>query len=281
MERSSVDLVVDSFADGSFRVEPANAVRYDAEADFHFRLPVIGFAHRSSEIRRQLHRKPSVHPDHQPSKKCRLRVMNSQVGIVLQCRLHVGHLGGPVVEFGSFQVSVDGFAGDVVPVGAGLVVDQQDEPVIETTGAEMVDFPSDHWRQTDAAVADRSERDKIRFTGKFALSNMVIHHLFLQQGTSLTGPLEDEKLFFGFQVGFVQRNSIAGDVESLERVWTFEHRPVGIEHHFNDRNLLLIATKNPKKSPGESPFSPPSRAPSRYRTGKWASPPSFWVDNIR
>ena len=66
----------------------------------------------------------------------------------------------------------------------------------------MVDLPRDHWRQTDAAVADHSERDKIRFAGKFALSNMVIRHLFLQQGASLTGPLEDEKHFLEFHVGF-------------------------------------------------------------------------------
>ena len=91
---------------------------------------------------------------------------------------------------------------------------------------------------------------------------MVIHHLFSQQGTSLTGPLEDEKLFFGFQVGFVQRNSIAGDVESLERVWTFEHRPVGIEHHFNDRNLLLMHSyQEPKKVPGRVTLPPTFESP--------------------
>ena len=83
--------------------------------------------------------------------------MNSQVGLVLQCRFHVGHLDGPVVEFGSLQFPVDGFARDVVPVRSGLVVDQQDKPVVEATGAEMVDIPSYHWRQTDAAVADHSE----------------------------------------------------------------------------------------------------------------------------
>lgn len=97
----------------------------------------------------------------------------------------------------------------------------------------MVDLPGNHWRQTDAAVADHSERDKIRFTGKFALSNMVIHHLFLQQGASLIGPLEHEKHFLGFQVGFVQRNAIVGDVMSLELVGTFENRPFRVEHHFN------------------------------------------------
>ena len=105
--------------------------------------------------------------------------MNSQVGLVLQCRFHIGHLDGPVVEFGSLQFPVDGFARDVVPVRAGLVVDHEDKPVVESTGTEMVDFPGDHWRQTDATVADRSERDEIRFTGKFALSNVVINHLFL------------------------------------------------------------------------------------------------------
>ncbi len=73
---------------------------------------------------------------------------------------------------------------------------------------------------------------------------MVIHHLILQQGTPLTAPLEDEKLFLGFQVGFVQRNTIAGDVESLELVWTFEYRPFRIEHHFEKFLLLNPSSHN-------------------------------------
>ena len=72
LKRLSVDLIVDSFGDGSFRVEPANAVRYDAEADFQFWLPVVGFAHCSSKVRWQFHRNPWERPDHQPSKKCRV-----------------------------------------------------------------------------------------------------------------------------------------------------------------------------------------------------------------
>ena len=48
-------------------------------------------------------------------------------------------------------------------------------------------------------------------------------------GIIATGSRRD---FLGFQVGFVQRNTIAGDVESLEHVRAFENRPVGIELHF-------------------------------------------------
>ena len=91
---------------------------------------------------------------------------------------------------GTRQGSVDGFARDVIPIGPAFVVDEQNQSVIEPTRTKVVNLSVNGRRQTDATVADTSERDQIRRTNKFALGNVMIDHLARQQCSTFALPLE-------------------------------------------------------------------------------------------
>ena len=70
--------------------------------------------------------------------------------------------GGGLVEVGdgqaqAFALAVDAFAGDVVPVGAGLVVGQQGQAVVEAADGECLALAVDYGRPTDTGVAGASE----------------------------------------------------------------------------------------------------------------------------
>ncbi len=72
---------------------------------------------------------------------------------------------------------MDRFAGGVIPVAAGLVVGQNDETIVESPGAEVVQPPVDEWGQTDPSVADQSKDDDIRLSVQIPLSGVIIGHL--------------------------------------------------------------------------------------------------------
>ena len=69
------------------------------------------------------------------------------------------------------------FAGDVVPIRERFVIDEEDETVIETTGAEMVELAIHDRRQTDTTMADGSKADEIGLACELALCEVVVGHL--------------------------------------------------------------------------------------------------------
>ena len=82
--------------------------------------------------------------------------------------------GGGLVEIGDGQAqaltfAVYAFAGDVIPVGIGLVVGEQGEAV-------------DERRPTDAGIAGASERDHPGMAGEFALGDVVEGELAVDEG---------------------------------------------------------------------------------------------------
>jgi len=72
---------------------------------------------------------------------------------------------------------VNRLTGDVIPIGERFVIDEEDETVIKTTGAEMMELAIDNRRQTDTAMTDRSKADEIGLACELALREMVIGHL--------------------------------------------------------------------------------------------------------
>ncbi len=70
-----------------------------------------------------------------------------------------------------------GLAGDVVPVAAGLIIDEKEEAVVEAAGTEVVLLIIDRRSQTDSCMADESEGHHIRLAGEGALGYMVKRHL--------------------------------------------------------------------------------------------------------
>jgi hypothetical protein len=90
---------------------------------------------------------------------------------------------------------MDSFSCDVVPVLVGFVINQQHQAVVESTGTEMMQLSVNDRCQTDTAVVDRSERDNVRYTSEFTLSDMMIVHLLSDQCAALTIPLEHEQVF--------------------------------------------------------------------------------------
>ncbi len=75
----------------------------------------------------------------------------------------------PKIQALSAKWSVDRLTGDVVPIRVRFVIDEEDETVIETTGAEMVELAVHDRRQTDATMADGSEADEIGLAFELAL----------------------------------------------------------------------------------------------------------------
>lgn len=89
---------------------------------------------------------------------------------------------------------MDRLAGDVVPVGPRLVVDEEDEAVVQAPGAEVEEAPVVTRRQTDAAVADCSEADEVRLAGQKSLRDVRVRQLARQEGPTLAAPLDDNEL---------------------------------------------------------------------------------------
>ncbi len=117
---------------------------------------------------------------------------------------------------------MDGFSGDVVPPGVCFVVDQQDQTVVQATGAEVMQFPVCDRRQTDAAVADRSECHDPGFPGQFSLSDVVINHLSSDQSAVLTAPFEQQQTLRVRQAETADGFRALVDVESLKPVGGFQ-----------------------------------------------------------
>ena len=87
-----------------------------------------------------------------------------------------GQRAGKHFELVSLERAVQGFAGDVIPVGSAFVVNEQHQPVVKPAGAEVVEFALDQGDQTDPAVADHSEGYQVGLASKGALGQMVVGH---------------------------------------------------------------------------------------------------------
>ncbi len=70
----------------------------------------------------------------------------------------------------------------VIPVRAGLLVAEEEEPVVQSTQSEGVDLVIDAWDQTDPCVADDSEGHHPRLSLQLSLCDVVERHLFGQEG---------------------------------------------------------------------------------------------------
>jgi hypothetical protein len=64
-----------------------------------------------------------------------------------------------------------------------------------------MDLAIDHGRQTDAAVAGRSEGDQERDSGEGSLRRVMIGHLAGDKGPEVAGSTEDDQLGIVRQAG--------------------------------------------------------------------------------
>ncbi len=112
---------------------------------------------------------------------------------------------------------------------ARLVVDQQEEPVVKTARAEVVDLAVDDRGQTDPGVADASEGNHVRLTGQLALREVMIRELVDQERPRLAAPLDEHDVRIDRETGLAERLAAVGDAVAFEHVGLFESRASGIE----------------------------------------------------
>lgn len=71
-------------------------------------------------------------------------------------------------------------SGDVVPIGLGLVIDEENQAVVEAAGAEVMFYAIDDGGQTDPTIANASKRDQVRGSRQSALGHVgtgeLAHH---------------------------------------------------------------------------------------------------------
>ena len=82
----------------------------------------------------------------------------------------------------ALEGSVHGFARNVVPVGIGFVIAQQDQSVVQASGCKLVNFTINDWRQTDTGVANSSEGHQPGVTVHVSLGNVVEADLRQDEG---------------------------------------------------------------------------------------------------
>jgi hypothetical protein len=155
-----------------------------------------------------------------------------KIGGVVEGMANRGQLHAPYRHTGTGHRTMQCFTRDVVPVGARLIIDKQNQPVVQAAGAEMVPPSIDQGRQTDAAVADHSKRNQEGFLRQDTLGRMMIGHLAHQQGTFFPGAFKDNKLFALGDAGVGEFGGGIGYGESSKEVGAFQLGPPGIKHHW-------------------------------------------------
>ncbi len=118
---------------------------------------------------------------------------------------------------------------DVVPIGLRFIVDKQQQSVIESAGAEMVNRPVDDGSQTDARIAGASERNHIRLPGQLALSHVMVEHLISNEGPSLGVSLKNEQGFLFVKAQALQCGSRPSHRETLEEIWMLQPSSTNVE----------------------------------------------------
>lgn len=113
---------------------------------------------------------------------------------------------------------------DVVPVGLGFIINEQQQAVVDSTGAEVVKFAVYDGSQTDSRMTDRSEGHQVGMPLQLSLSHMVVDHLGDQEGSLLTTPLEQQQLRLGSQLGLAERLAITDHPKAGKIVGTVEGR---------------------------------------------------------
>jgi len=88
--------------------------------------------------------------------------------------------------------SVHRFPRHVIPVCAGLLVAEEEEPVVQSTQSERADVVIDAWDQTDPCVADDSEGDHPGLSLQLSLSDVVVRHLFGQEGQTRVAAIKKQ-----------------------------------------------------------------------------------------
>ena len=88
--------------------------------------------------------------------------------------------------------SVDRLSRHVIPVRAGLLVTEEEEPVVQSGQSEGADLVIDAWDQTDPCVADDSEGHHPRLTLQLSLRDVVVRHLPGQQRQTSIAASEQE-----------------------------------------------------------------------------------------
>ena len=126
---------------------------------------------------------------------------------------------------------MDRFAGDVVPIAAGLVVGQNDQTIVESPGAEVVQPPVDKRGQTDPGVADQSKSDNIRLSVQIPLRDMIVGHLLDKEGQPVVTALEQQDQFTGIESAGGQRLAARRHAEAREMIGSLEMGSLEIERH--------------------------------------------------
>ncbi len=85
----------------------------------------------------------------------------------------------------TLQLAVQALAGDVVPIGAGRVVGQQRQPVVEAAAGEDLSLAVDGGRPTGAGVTGGSEADHPGLAGGLTLGDVVEGQLPHDEGQRL------------------------------------------------------------------------------------------------
>ena len=96
---------------------------------------------------------------------------------------------------------MDSFPGDVIPVGARLIVDQQDQTVVKPARAEVVNLALNDGSQTDPGITNASERNHVGLTGQFALRKMMVGQLVDQESQRFTAAFDDHDRFIARETG--------------------------------------------------------------------------------
>ena len=92
------------------------------------------------------------------------------------------------------------FSGDVIPIGAGLIVDEQHKAIKQAARAKVMVFSVDGGSQTDRTVANRSIRNEIGFPRQFALGTMMVGEFGLQKGAPLATALDAKQFVVRFDL---------------------------------------------------------------------------------
>jgi hypothetical protein len=102
-------------------------------------------------------------------------------------------------------------------VGACLGISQDHQAVSQADSTEVINLLSDNRRQTDAAVAGRSEGNQERLAGNRSLGYVVICHLASNKSPHLAAQTEDEELSRVGQPGRGQESPLSPHAEGLEQ----------------------------------------------------------------
>ena len=110
------------------------------------------------------------------------------------------------------------FSGDVIPIGASLIVDEQHKAVEQAARAKVQVFSVDCGSQTDRTVANRSIRYEIGFPRQFALGTMMVSEFGLQKGAPHATALDDKQFVVGVELALGKRDTFSSHIKADEHI---------------------------------------------------------------